>query len=98
MYRELSGNWAYQAGANGTAQIPASAIVLQVWAWASSGSPTVTINGGSAIPLPTTSAPIELRFLHDLVKARGASTGAEVVFSSDVKGYFVEYFSPGNGS
>ena len=93
MYREITGIWAYQAGGSGgaTVQVPPGAIVLQIVAWASSGSPTITINGGSAFAIPATSEPVALRFQHDLVMANGSGSGAAIVFSSAVAGYFVEY-------
>lgn len=91
MYREISGTWAYAAGSSGTVTIPSSAVILAVWAWASTGSPTVSIFGGSSIPIPANSQPMVLRFLHDLVKTSGASTNAEIVFTGTA-GYFVEYF------
>lgn len=92
MYRELTGIWAYASGTNGTVQVPAGSTVLQIVAWATTGSPTVTINGGASIPVPNSANgyPLTLRFLHDLVQAVGGSTGAQIVFSGTA-GYFVEY-------
>lgn len=96
MYRELVGKWGYVAGTAGTVTVPPSAIVLAVWAWASTGSPTVAIFGGTAIPIPATGEPMVLRFLHDLLHADGAGAAAQIVFTG-TSGYFVEYTSPPYG-
>jgi len=94
MYPAITGIWGYAAGANGTVQVPPGSTVLQIIAWSSGGSPTVTVFGGSAIPLPATSEPFVMRFNTDLVQARGAGAAAAIVFSSGVTGYFVEYCEP----
>lgn len=96
MYRELSGKWSYAAGSSGTVTIPSSANVLAIWAWASTGSPTVAIFGGTAIPIPATGQPVRLQFMHDLVHAQGTSGAAQIVFTATA-GYFVEYVSPPGG-
>lgn len=97
MYRELvGGKWGQATGVSGTVTVPSSAIVLSIWAWASTGSPTVQFYGGTAIPIPANSTPIHLQFMHDLNQAHGVGANAQIVFTGTA-GYFVEYFSPPGG-
>ncbi len=89
MWRELTGTWTYAAGASGTVTLPDGAFILQIVAH-SSGSASVAILGGTAVPLISGSG-TRLQFFHTMVKAQG--TNNTVVFTS-TDSYFIEYVVP----
>ena len=94
MWRELVGPFAYAAGANGTVTVPSSAIVTKIIVHASAGSATVTIFGGTAIPIINGAPPTQFNFMHDCCQPQGGSAAAQIVFAN-TDSYYVEYISPG---
>lgn len=93
MWRELVGTWGYKAGTNGTVEIPAGATIIQIVAFASASDGAVSIFGGDSIPVPLGRV-IALNFNHTLLQSR--SSNADIVFSSNISSYFVEYVKAGN--
>lgn len=49
---DLTGAWGYRAGVAGTPALPANCRILAIAAHVSTGSGSVVINGGDAIPIP----------------------------------------------
>ena len=92
MWRELIGTWGYLAGTNGTATVPAGAIVTQIVVHANTAG-SFSIFGGASIPLPANDV-CELQFNHSLLVSRTGNT--DIVFSSNVTSYYVEYVKAGN--
>lgn len=85
------GTWAYASGANGSISLPKGARILQLVARSAAGG-SVSIFGGSAIPLIAGAPPLVLRFDHDL--ATNPLSQALVFTTTD--SYFVEYLKAGN--
>ncbi len=87
--------WAYAAGASGTVTLPVGAELLEVTAQSAAAGGTVTIFGGTAIPVVGAAAAgqsvgLRLGFAH---KQAVATTGAlTIVFASTVS-YFVQYLT-----
>lgn len=96
-YHDLIGTWAYASGTAGTVTIPPGAQVLQIIVHATS-SGTMTIFGGSSIPIIATALPQAFRFIHTLV-ASGNNTvnsGSQNIVLSSTDSYFIEYVKAGN--
>lgn len=87
--------WQYQAGTSGTATLPAGAIILSIRAESHSATGTVSILGGTAIPmdggtLANAHQMLMLLFAHGQCAVEGATK--TVVFTNTVS-YFVEYLT-----
>lgn len=76
-----TGAWAYQAGASGTATIPAGGKVIGIAAHATTAG-SFTINGGASVPIPA-NAGVALQPVGNLVAPSIVFTGTD--------SYFVEY-------
>lgn len=84
----MQGKFIYYAGAAGTVTLPAGATVKQIIAHSSAGG-TVTIFGGTAVPVIAGTG-VAFRFNHDnAVAAETSSGGATIVFSG-TDSYYVE--------
>jgi hypothetical protein len=94
MWHELAGLWAYAAGAAGTVTLPAGALILQVKAHSSSGTGTVSILGGTNIPVGGDW--LNIQFLHDLVQT--STNGSLAIVFTGTDSYFVEYTYPNTTS
>jgi hypothetical protein len=96
-YHDLVGTWGYASGTNGTVTIPAGAQVLQIIVHATS-SGTMTIFGGSSIPVIAGALPVSFRFIHTLVAAgnNAVNSGSQNIVLSGTDSYFIEYVKAGN--
>lgn len=96
MYRELQGEWTYQAGASGTFTVPSGARVLSVIASAATGGGggTLTIFGGASIPIGAGETK-ELRFLHALCIPKPGVGGTAIV-ATGTDSVFIEQVKPGS--
>ena len=95
MYNEIQGTWGYAAGTSGTVTPPAGSRILSICAHATTFPATVTIFGGTPIPIiadPVTSWFV-FKVLHGLCIAQG--TTPTIVFTG-TDSYFVEYVKAGN--
>ena len=83
-----TGTWGYVSGVSGTETLTGGKRVLQITAMAQQAAGSLTINGGSAIPLPygaTDKASSSIT-----IEPRGNLVDPVLVFSSTVA-YFVEW-------
>lgn len=101
-----TGKWAYAAGTSGTVTLPVGAILTHVRCESHSATGSVTIFGGSAIPVDgsannSSHQTFEMQFptLPDLsapdssVYAAVATSGARTVVFTDTVSYFVGYMT-----
>lgn len=89
--------WNYAAGASGTVTLPAGAVVLSIRAESHAANGSITIFGGTAIPVdgatPASGHSIAaLGFPSGQCVAQGSGTSLQVVFANTVS-YFVEYLT-----
>lgn len=85
----MNGTVGYAAGAAGTVNVPAGAVVLQIIAHASAGAATVQLFGGTPIPIVNGAPPTQIRFHHTLWQANSLN-GTAIVFTN-TDSYFVEW-------
>ena len=91
MWRELNGNPQYEAGVSGTVTLPVGAVILQVHAH-SSGAATVSIFGGSDIPIPTSGWGWQIQHLMWVSGSKGnPSSGSKDIVFTGTDAYFVEW-------
>ena len=95
MWRELTGTLTVYTGSSGTVTLNNGDIVLKIMAFATTGSPTVAIFGGTAFAVSATSAPMVLDFSHTLLKAGSVGSANTVAFSS-TSSYILEVLTPRN--
>jgi len=89
----VQGKFIYYAGASGTVALPPGATVKQIIVHSTAGG-TVTIFGGTAIPIIAATG-VALRFIHDhCVAKETASNNADIVFTG-TDSYYVETIGPG---
>ncbi len=91
MWRELVGTVSQFAGASGTVTLPAGAIVTHVMAHSTAGG-TVSILGGSNVPIIANAAPLVLMFCDDLFQAN--TNSSSIVFTG-TDSYFVRCVKAG---
>lgn len=94
--------WAYAAGASGTVTVPAGCVLTHIRAQSQSGAGTVSIFGGTAIPVVGAAAPdtqelvIEFPTASDpnrpgeILGPQSVAGATDIVFTSTVS-YFVGY-------
>lgn len=83
---------AYAAGSAGTVTLPSGSVLIKVWCHSTSGG-TLTIFGGQSIPIIGGVAPFDLDLKHANFEAQGASSSAQLVFTS-TDSYFVHWVQP----
>lgn len=96
MWHELVGTPKYYAGTAGTVTLGAGEVLISIVVHASAGSATVTLFGGTAIPIINGAAPTELRFAHTLWQATSVNGGTIVLANTD--SYFVHSVKEGHAS
>jgi hypothetical protein len=90
MFQDLAGRvFSYAAGTAATVTVPAGAMVIEIIVHASAGSATVSIFGGTAIPIINGAPPTVIRFNHDLVQAATNNANNTIVFTN-TDSYYVE--------
>ncbi len=93
MWNGLSGVPGYAAGTSGTASIPAGAIIISIFATATSAA-SIVLFGGASIPVPAGTT-FNVDFKHALwtVRGPGSTASSQIVFANTTS-YFVQYVQP----
>lgn len=92
----LTGVPKYQAVAAGTVTIDPGGILQMIAVHASAGGATLTIFGGSPIPIPSGGQPTVLQYFHTLYAANSQNAGAIVGTGTDM--LYVHWVRPGHGA
>jgi hypothetical protein len=81
------------AGANGTATLPAGAVIVLVIAHASAGGATCSILGGPNVTVVSGAQPLYIQNYHALMQANSVSS--TIVFTGTDM-YYVQFVTAGN--